>query len=64
MSEINLKADLVNIKKDTATIAKNEEWLKLIKKDPYIGEASNVIADWIKTGRTPNMGAVIKSDNQ
>jgi carboxyl-terminal processing protease len=64
MTAVNLKADLVNIKKDTATVAKNDEWLKLIKKDPYIGEASNVIADWIKTGRTPNMGAVIKTENQ
>ena len=64
MNAINLKADLVGIQKDTASITKNAEWLKLLKKDPYISEASNVIADWIKLGKYNGMGAVLKSDNQ
>ncbi|MBK7588509.1 MAG: carboxy terminal-processing peptidase [Bacteroidetes bacterium] len=64
LNAINLKADLPGIQKDTALIAKNTEWLKLLKKDPYISEASNVIADWIKLSKTPNMGSVIKSDSQ
>lgn len=64
LTATNLKADLSNIKKDTASIAKNEEWLKLLRKDPYINEASNVIVDWIKSSKNPNMGTVIKIDTQ
>ena len=64
LTATNLKADLSNIKKDTASIAKNEEWLKLLRKDPYINEASNVIVDWIKSSKNPNMGSVIKIDTQ
>lgn len=45
---LNLEVDKANIQKDTVSIRRNEEWLKLLKKDPYIAEATNVIADWIK----------------
>lgn len=64
LNAVNLKSDLFNIKKDTSSIAKNEEWLKLLKKDPYINEASNVIVDWIKNSKSANMGSVIKIDTQ
>lgn len=64
LNAVNLKSDMPTIQKDTSSVSKNEEWLKLLKKDPYISEASNVIADWIKSGKTPNMGAIIKSERQ
>lgn len=60
----NLRVDLSNIQKDTTLVAKNAEWLKLLKKDPYINEASNVVADWIKLGKVNSMGAVIKNEKQ
>ena len=44
----NLVADKPNIEKDTVSIRRNEEWVKLLKKDPYVTEASQVILDWIK----------------
>jgi carboxyl-terminal processing protease len=52
----NPKVDLVKIKTDTVSVKKNEEWLKLIKKDPYISEASNVILDWVKLSKGQNVG--------
>ncbi|MBK7689697.1 MAG: carboxy terminal-processing peptidase [Bacteroidetes bacterium] len=62
LNAFNPKVDMASIQKDTTSIAKNTEWLKLIKKDPYINEASNVIADWIKLGTMNGMGAVMKSE--
>ncbi len=32
---------------DTSSKAKNEEWLKALKKDVYIAETANVIDDWL-----------------
>ncbi len=55
----NLKKDLSNIQKDTSSITKNNEWLKTIKKDPYIIEASNVVLDWIKASKQTNTDAVL-----
>lgn len=45
---LNLDVDKPNIQKDTVSQKRNEEWLKLLKRDPYVSEAANVIADWIK----------------
>jgi carboxyl-terminal processing protease len=42
----NLKADLMNIKTDSISVKRNEEWLKIIRKDAYINEAANVLIDW------------------
>jgi carboxyl-terminal processing protease len=64
LNATNLKVDLGNIQKDTTLVAKNAEWLKLLKKDPYINEASNVVADWIKLSKVNSMGAVIKNEKQ
>ncbi len=43
----NLKVDMRRINVDTSTKAKNEEWLKALKKDVYIAETANVIDDWL-----------------
>lgn len=42
----NLSADLENIKSDSISVKRNEEWLKNIRKDAYINEAANVLIDW------------------
>lgn len=42
----NLSADMENIKSDTISVKRNEEWLKNIRKDAYINEAANVLIDW------------------
>jgi carboxyl-terminal processing protease len=44
----NLSVDLPSIKKDTISIRTNEDWLKSLRKDPYISEANNVLMDWGK----------------
>jgi carboxyl-terminal processing protease len=44
---INLPETTKIIVKDTVEKSKNETWQKAIEKDPYIGEAVNVINDWI-----------------
>jgi|LakMenEpi03Aug12_release.lakeMendotaPanAssembly.Ray.scaffolds.fasta_scaffold03444_15 carboxyl-terminal processing protease len=60
----NLIADKPNVEKDTTTIAKNTEWLKLIKKDPYIAEASNVINDWLKLMKSGSLGKVNEGNSK
>lgn len=55
---INPKVDMPSINKDTSNITKNNEWLKLLKKDPYVDEASNVIIDWIKASKSTTVGSV------
>jgi carboxyl-terminal processing protease len=44
----NLKEDLGRIKADSASIAKNNDWLKNLKKDIYISETVNIINDMAK----------------
>ena len=41
----NLAADLPTITSDTSKVSRNKEWLKNLKKDPYIFEATNVVND-------------------
>lgn len=48
----NLAVDLTSIKKDSTTIKQNTDWVKALKKDPYVGEASNVILDWIRLSKS------------
>lgn len=47
LNVINLKADLAGINVDSSTIEKNRSWLKALRKDVYLNEASNVLNDWI-----------------
>lgn len=42
----NLKEDMPRIEMDSVSIAKNEEWLKALKKDIYISETVNILDDW------------------
>lgn len=48
----NLTVDLSSIKKDSTTIKQNTDWVKALKKDPYLSEASNVILDWIRLSKS------------
>jgi carboxyl-terminal processing protease len=41
----NLAVDIPTIESDTQKINRNKEWLKNLKKDPYIFEATNVLND-------------------
>ncbi len=59
---LNLKSDKTSIQKDTVSIRRNEEWVKALKKDAYISEATNVILDWMKLEKNnPSSSQVIKS---
>lgn len=55
----NAKVDLAIIKKDTSAVTKNEEWMKVLRKDPYIAEAANVLNDWIRFSKGASTGAII-----
>jgi len=44
---VNLKADLSRVNVDSVSQNKNTAWLKALKKDAYISETANVMADWI-----------------
>ena len=41
----NLAIDIPTIESDTQKVNRNKEWLKNLKKDPYIFEATNVLND-------------------
>lgn len=43
----NLKSDLARVNIDSSSRTKNEDWLKLLKKDVYIAETANVLDEWI-----------------
>lgn len=58
---VNLDVDKANIQKDTVSIKRNEDWLKLLKKDPYVAEATNVINDWIKLEKSPSSSTKINN---
>lgn len=44
----NPKEDLPNINRDSSTVAKNADWIKLLKKDIYLAEAIAVMGDLVK----------------
>jgi carboxyl-terminal processing protease len=44
----NPKEDLASINRDSTTIAKNTEWIKLLKKDIYLAETIAVMGDLVK----------------
>lgn len=50
----NLKEDMDRIKADSASIAKNNDWLKNLKKDIYISETVNIINDMAKASMKLN----------
>jgi carboxyl-terminal processing protease len=52
----NLDADLSRVNVDTTSKAKNETWLKALKKDAYLSETPNLIKDWIGNNRTVKAG--------
>lgn len=56
ISIVNPKEDLPKINLDSSTIAKNDEWIKNLKKDIYLAETVNIINDMTKMGVNVNMG--------
>ncbi|WP_345079497.1 carboxy terminal-processing peptidase [Nemorincola caseinilytica] len=56
----NPQEDLARINLDTASVAKNKDWLKALGKDIYIAETVNIINDIKKGGMKVNMGTGMK----
>jgi carboxyl-terminal processing protease len=56
----NLQDDLKRINLDSASIAKNEDWLKNLKKDIYLSETVNIINDLYKQTMKLNMATGMK----
>lgn len=52
----NPEEDMPKINLDSSSIAKNEEWLKTLKKDVYVAETVNIIKDMAKMTVNVNMG--------
>lgn len=53
----NPKEDLAKINLDTASVAKNKDWLKALGKDIYISETVNIINDIKKGGMKVGMSS-------
>ncbi|MCD6013617.1 MAG: carboxyl-terminal protease [Flavipsychrobacter sp.] len=51
----NLNADMQRITLDSASIAKNKDWLKALSKDNYIAETVNILNDLPRSGVSVNM---------
>ncbi|HRO43863.1 MAG TPA: carboxy terminal-processing peptidase [Flavipsychrobacter sp.] len=60
LSIINVKDDLANINRDSSTIKKNDEWIKALSKDIYLGETVNIVSDLMKQQSRVNMGTGMK----
>lgn len=56
----NLKEDLLQINRDSTSITKNNDWLKLLKKDIYISETVNIINDMNRADMKVNIGTGMK----
>ncbi|MFI5195980.1 MAG: carboxy terminal-processing peptidase [Chitinophagales bacterium] len=56
----NPPADMDKINLDSASVAKNKEWLKNISKDIYISETVNIIKDLSKSKMKVNIGTGMK----
>jgi carboxyl-terminal processing protease len=54
----NPKEDSAKINEDSTSIAKNNDWIKNLKKDIYISETVNIINDMAKAGM--NVEAAVK----
>lgn len=46
----NLPEDMARINADSSSVAKNNEWIKNLKKDIYIAETVNIINDMLRAG--------------
>ena len=58
---VNLKQDMARVQADSSSIAKNEDWLKALRKDIYIGETVNIISDINRMSpRKSNLGTGMK----
>lgn len=53
----NPKEDLPKIEMDSASIAKNADWVKALGKDIYISETVNILNDWNRLSMKLNTGA-------
>lgn len=54
---VNPKEDMAKINLDSTTIAKNDEWIKNLKKDIYVAETVNIINDMTRMSvNVNNMG--------
>ncbi|MBS1688466.1 MAG: carboxy terminal-processing peptidase [Bacteroidetes bacterium] len=47
----NLKEDMSRVNADSASVAKNNDWIKNLKKDVYIAETVNIVNDMAKGGK-------------
>jgi len=47
----NLKEDMSRVTADSASVAKNNDWIKNLKKDVYIAETVNIVNDMAKGGK-------------
>lgn len=56
----NPKEDVARINMDSTTIAKNDVWLKNLKKDIYLAETVNILNDLSKQSMKVNMGTGMK----
>ncbi|MBA3829453.1 MAG: carboxy terminal-processing peptidase [Taibaiella sp.] len=59
-SIFNPKEDMDRINADTASVAKNNDWIKNLKKDIYITETVNILNDANKQGMKVNNGMGMK----
>jgi carboxyl-terminal processing protease len=48
---VNPKEDLSRVNADSASVAKNNDWIKNLKKDIYISETVNIVNDMAKGGK-------------
>ncbi len=56
----NPKDDMAKINRDSSDVAKNNEWLKNLKKDIYLSETVNIVNDLAKQSSKVNMGTGMK----
>lgn len=56
----NAPADMAKINIDSASVAKNKEWLKALGKDIYIAETVNILQDLKKSSMKMNIGTGMK----
>jgi len=56
LTVVNAPADMPRVNLDTASVAKNKDWLTRLSKDIYISETVNVINDLAKSDMKVNLG--------
>ena len=58
LSAINMDIDQEFIQADSSRIARNDVWIKDLKKDIYLDEALNILGDMIQ--QSPSLGSIEK----